>query len=67
MALEPEGAGTACGADLLTQGLFDRLTTPGATHGARRRCDFLPDLPDTMLLSLLSAYHRRGVQVAFWS
>ncbi|MBT2402011.1 MULTISPECIES: hypothetical protein [unclassified Streptomyces] len=73
MATESEGAGTTRSADSLTRGLLGRLTTsarPGEADGAvgggaRRRHDFLPDLPGPMLLALLSDYHRRGVQVGF--
>lgn len=73
MATESETAAAHRGADPLTRGLLGRLAAPvrpgraEAEPGDRppHGCDFLPDLPAPQLLALLSAYHRRGVQVGF--
>ncbi|MCF3137064.1 hypothetical protein [Streptomyces olivochromogenes] len=73
MGTESHSAPPDRGTDPLVRELLSRLATPARQDGvgnlvresARSGHGFLPDLPDSRLLALLSAYHRRGVQVGF--
>ncbi|MGF1430183.1 hypothetical protein [Kitasatospora sp. LaBMicrA B282] len=56
MAVELDGVDT----DPFTRGVLVRLAESGRPGGAVARPDFLPELPDRVLLDLLSCYHRQG-------
>ena len=73
MANEPRSTPPGRGADPITREVLSRLAKPAGSAppaaaivgAARPGFEFLPDVPDRALLTLLGAHHRRTLQVGF--
>lgn len=73
MAKESRSTPPSRGADPITREVLSRLTRPAGSAQSDATIagdvpqgyEFLPDVPDRALLTLLGAHHRRTLQVGF--